>query len=82
MHNKGYALIDVLTTLTCMVMVASYRMSISMTVGSRNETNEHARNVHGEVGNRGRENQVEDQHNDERWRLNISYPASDHLRVE
>ena len=29
-----------------------------------------------------RENKVEDQHDDEHWRLNISYPASDRLRVE
>ena len=53
MLNKGYAPIDILTTLTCMVMVASYRMLTSMRVGTRNETNERARNVHGEVGARG-----------------------------
>ena len=48
--NKVYALIDVLTTLTCMVMIASDRMSISMRVESRNEINECAKKIHGQMG--------------------------------
>ena len=58
-------------------------MSISMRVGSRNETIMNMLEmytVRWEL--QGRENQVEDQHDDERWRLNISYPASDRLHVE
>ena len=50
MLNKGYALIDALTTLNCMVMVASDRVSISMRVESRNEINERAKKIHSQMG--------------------------------
>ena len=82
MLNKGYALIDALTTLNCMVMVASDQVLTSMRVESRNEINERAKKYMVRWELQDRENQVEDQHNDEHWRLNISYPASDRLRVK
>ena len=73
--NKGYALIDVLTTPTCMIMVASAtECHVDLResrVQETNKTSDHERakkyTVRWEL--RDRVNQVENQHNDERWRL-------------